>query len=150
MTLLHYVCWENVDEDLFMDCYKAQPTVIDKQDSNGYTPLYFAVRYSNLWKVMFLIEKGANMNIKSNSGMTPIMDAASRSNAKIVKYLLEKAADTKIKDMYDKTLLDYCKTDGDKAKEGFAQIVDLLNKASGDIDDSEVRANVVPRETSQR
>ena len=47
----------------------------DAQDSNGATALMHSVRKNNLGIVVFLLEKGVNVNAKNKYGKTPLMFA---------------------------------------------------------------------------
>jgi ankyrin repeat protein len=49
----------------------------------------FAVKYENLNSVKFLVENGANINLKNNNGLSPLILAVKHSNLDIVKYLVE-------------------------------------------------------------
>ncbi|MDR1385312.1 MAG: ankyrin repeat domain-containing protein [Planctomycetaceae bacterium] len=76
---------------------------------NHWTPLYFAAAHnSNVDVLKYLVEKGANVNIKTDSGETPLHVAAStNSNVDVLKYLIEKGADVNAKDMMGWTPLHF-------------------------------------------
>ena len=75
------------------------------------TPLHYACREGNLETVRFLIENGADVNLKNNySTIYPIFDAiTSLNNQKnyllIIQLLLENGADIKMVDSFGNTLL---------------------------------------------
>ncbi len=48
--------------------------------------------------VDFLIENGADVNVKDNNGETPLMAASAFSNCRVIKLLIEKGADVNAKD----------------------------------------------------
>ena len=101
-TLLHIACqFPYIDEDLFEDCYNTNPGAIDKQDSEGNTPLHWAVQgplgaegrgKADIQKVMFLVDKGADINAENNRGETPIQIAGRKRHDKVVKYLRSQGA----------------------------------------------------------
>ena len=47
--------------------------------------------------VSFLLDRGADMNIKNNDGYTALMSAASKNNESIVTLLVDRGADINIK-----------------------------------------------------
>ena len=55
----------------------------------GSTPLMYACQYGHLDCVRFLIDRGANVNVRNHNGYTPLHFA---SNVEIVKVLLQKGA----------------------------------------------------------
>lgn len=71
---------------------------VNAKDNHGHTPLYIAVRYSDLHMVKYLIKKGANVNTKDNEGDTPLHIAARFAhNLEMIKYLIENGADVRAK-----------------------------------------------------
>jgi len=75
----------------------------DDQDENGRTPLSYAVEKGNLEIVIYLTEKGAEINAIDNHEEAPIHFAAIRGHLEIVKYLTEKGAEINIIDKSGKT-----------------------------------------------
>jgi ankyrin repeat protein len=67
---------------------------IETRDTEGNTPLMWAVRKMNLQIVSLLVEEyGANVNVQDNSGNSPLIIAASNPFAsEMVLYLLEHGA----------------------------------------------------------
>lgn len=67
---------------------------IDLTDKQGITGLNFAVAYNQFNVVRFLIEKGANLNIKDKNGWSPIITASQllKDKTEIVKYLIQNGA----------------------------------------------------------
>jgi len=62
------------------------------------TPLMFACMLRSVKVVRFLLEKGANPNLKSSTGQTALMMATIRGRFEIVKLLLENGANFNIQD----------------------------------------------------
>ena len=157
-----------IGQDLFKICYDANPRVIEKPTFDGdtpaqgaQTPLHFAAK-KELWKVKFLLDKGADINSLNLYGRTPIMRSAMNERPEIVKYLLEMGADTEIKDKDDKTLLDYCiertthdrsvwedqyyymsDEEWDAGKQDYFEILDLLGYKRDDVDNSKLVENKI-------
>ena len=136
-TLLIVACQsDDIPEDLFIDCYNANPRVVNKGSSHDLAPIHHAA-YRHLWKVKFLIEKGANINAINEYGNTPIMSAVDGQHIEIVKYLLEQGADIQIKNNKDKNILDICKEyvyrdpENEFSKE-LEDFIPLLEKSQGD------------------
>lgn len=68
-----------------------------KEDQRGNTPLLEATNCRSTDNVRFLIDNGADVNMKNNYGVTPLMNAASHGHADVVKLLLDKGADVNAK-----------------------------------------------------
>jgi len=62
------------------------------EDSDGYTPLIFAVTNNHAGCVERLIEAGARPNCRTNTSSTPLNSAASIGNAAIIRMLLAAGA----------------------------------------------------------
>ena len=62
------------------------------EDSDGYTPLIFAVTNNHAGCVERLIEAGARPNCRTNTSRTPLNSAASIGNAAIIRMLLAAGA----------------------------------------------------------
>ncbi|MEC3905493.1 ankyrin repeat domain-containing protein [Tamlana sp. 2201CG12-4] len=75
--------------------------------------------------VQKLIERGADVNVKSN-GMTPAMYAAKFNRVEILKLLISKGAKLKVRSDKNKTAADYAELHG--AHEALAVIKEKLAK----------------------
>ncbi|KAL0780770.1 hypothetical protein CaCOL14_002105 [Colletotrichum acutatum] len=70
---------------------------IDAQKFSGEPPLYLAAKEGTLSMVKFLIERGADINVRTDvKGLTPLYGATLQSRPEIVEYLLSKGADVSI------------------------------------------------------
>ena len=87
---------------------------VNSKNEQGIFPLYIASQLSNSTSsfetVKFLIDNGANVNLKTVTlGTTPLMAAVERSNStsslETVKLLLDNGADINIKNIYDANAL---------------------------------------------
>ncbi|MGI8542297.1 MAG: ankyrin repeat domain-containing protein [Aridibacter sp.] len=67
--------------------------IIDAQDVQGKTALFYAAERGNIETVNTLISFSANVNIPDNSGYTPLMVATKGFHFEIVKRLVEVGAD---------------------------------------------------------
>ncbi len=69
------------------------------------TALMGVARNGNIDGVKFLVEKGADINIKDEYGATALLYAADKGHADIVKYLISKGADVHLRTKNGKTAL---------------------------------------------
>lgn len=74
---------------------------VNQEDYNGDTPLTIAINKGNIKIIKFLIESGANLNLRENSYYgTPLILAADLGNLEIVSYLVKKGANINEKGKY--------------------------------------------------
>lgn len=88
---IHNACKAG-DLDSVKKLLNIHPEYLRLKDKNGLTPLHYASTKS-LETVAYLIEKGANVNEKSNNGSTPLYTSARFGKTEIARYLLEHNAD---------------------------------------------------------
>lgn len=94
----------------------------------GMTALSLAsIEYENLEMIKYLLEKGADINVKNEDGSTALMTASMYGNLEIIKYLIENGADINSKDNDDSTALIYA------SKWGNLETVEYLVKNGADI-----------------
>jgi len=70
---------------------------INKQDSDGVTPLMHAARAGHEKLCLKLIEEGADPRIRNNSGLNLFTDACTKGLGQLAQKLLELGVDTKVK-----------------------------------------------------
>ncbi len=104
------------------------------KNSAGFSPLILACYLGNTEVAKFLIEKGSDINDKSNMG-TALMAAVVKGNSGIVKLLLDKKANVNIADANGTTALIYA------AMFKKNDIVGLLIKANADLDCKDSQGN---------
>ena len=76
--------------------YCSDITEIDKQNENGWTPIYRAIIANNLNALSELLKYGANPNLQNNIGETPLYLCVDIDNYDAIIILLEKNADCNI------------------------------------------------------
>ena len=97
---------------------------VSARDSQGRTPLMFAVINGHADTVKALLEHGADVNVKADDGGTALILAACGGDAEIVRALLDKGADVVGKfTLTGKTALALAE------EHGYTVIVELLKQA---------------------
>ncbi len=78
----------------------ADATLVNQKDPKGLSPLYFAISPDKTHTAIaeFLIEKGAEVNIKNSIGIAVLHLAAHNGSLEIVRKLLKKGANANITD----------------------------------------------------
>ena len=84
----------------------------------GYTPLLFAAHAGDVATARLLVEKGADVNVVSETDGSPLIMAASQGNEDFALYLLEAGADPNAVDGNGMTALHYALRDGIKVLHG--------------------------------
>ena len=93
----------------------------------GWPALYWAIYKENPEIVAILLEKGADVNAKTNNGWTALYSASRGGYTEIASMLLEKGADINAKDNYGNTALMWA------SHYGHIEIVALLLKNEADV-----------------
>ncbi|XP_069677201.1 poly [ADP-ribose] polymerase tankyrase-1-like [Periplaneta americana] len=97
--------------------YIVQKYNVDLSTTDKYndTLLQIVVRNNYVYTAMFLIEKGANVNVKkSSTGRTALMEAAERGYVEMVKLLLNNGSDVTLTDKNGNTAMHYAAKGRDK------------------------------------
>ena len=102
---------------------------VNEIDKWGWTPLLWAVYYGNFPVTRWLLDNGADPNLKSEltygnykPGTTPLILAAAYGHHDAAKALLEKKADRNIVDRSGKKAIDYAE------QYQFEKVIALLKK----------------------
>lgn len=61
---------------LLCELYREKSFAVDQRDETGHTPLHYAALSGNSECVYYLLQSGANPNVKDNHGLTPLHAAA--------------------------------------------------------------------------
>lgn len=68
------------------------PIDVEQKDIYGWTPLLYAAERGSLSIVKLLVQKGANVNSKSNNGFSPLLAAKNRNHPNIAIFLEQNGA----------------------------------------------------------
>ena len=101
---------------------------VNRRMNGGITPLIDAAMFNETSKVKWLIERGADVNLKDFRGETALIWAANIGDqaTDLVTYLIEHGADVNTKSPYVGSALDVARAKGDNCK----QIIELLERAA--------------------
>ncbi|PRQ60477.1 putative FERM/acyl-CoA-binding protein, 3-helical bundle [Rosa chinensis] len=83
---------------------------VDAKDSEGRTPLHWAVDRGHLNMAEMLVSRNADVNAKDNEGQTALHYAAVCEREGIAEYLVKKNADTNVKDNDGNSPSDLCES----------------------------------------
>ncbi|KAF3432792.1 hypothetical protein FNV43_RR23894 [Rhamnella rubrinervis] len=81
---------------------------VNLKDSEGRTPLHWAVDRGHLNMTELLVSRNADVNAKDNEGQTPLHYAAVCEREAIAEYLVKQNADTVVKDNDGNSPCDLC------------------------------------------
>jgi len=113
---------------------KDNPELLHAVNESGYNLITLATYRNNNAVAALLIEKGADINGKSNYG-TPLMAAVVKGNSEIAKRLIEAGADLNVADASGNTALIYA------VNFKKYEIATMLVKASAKLDLKDIRGN---------
>ena len=103
------------------------PQLIDSRDENGRAPLYWACREGHEDAAVYLINKGAEVNIKDNNSVVPLHYAAIQGLKNVTRLLIDKSADINVQSGSGYTPLHYA------AQYSQPEIAKLLVENSADV-----------------
>ncbi|EJD75737.1 tankyrase-2 [Loa loa] len=105
------------------------PATVNCRDVRGRlsTPLHLAAGYNNLEVVQFLLENGAEVNLKDKGGLIPLHNASSFGHLEIAALLIEYGAEVNHPDKWGYTPLH------EAAQKGRTQICSLLLNNGADV-----------------
>ena len=87
-----WVASRNGNARQVQDLLAKDPTLINAQDLNGWTPVLWATDHGHRKVVVMLLEKGADPTVKASGGYTPLMSARQNGHKKIEELLVEDLA----------------------------------------------------------
>ena len=114
------------------------PSLVNSQDTDKYTPLHHAIDSGHLEAASLLIDRGAEINAVNFMTETPLHIAAYKGNADAVKLLLQNGADPNLREMRDRIpLFLACNWGHD------LETVRLLIDAGSDVNDINSRGEIL-------
>ncbi|EFC47099.1 hypothetical protein NAEGRDRAFT_78955 [Naegleria gruberi] len=117
-TLLHKAASLNRFKiiSILIDEYRA---LVEKKDGGGSTPLFYAVANNCIRACVYLLMRGAKVNVKDNFENTPLSVALRKGYLDIAKTLIMFGADVNFKTQKGQTCLHTCCEEGDLSKVEF-------------------------------
>ncbi|XP_073031955.1 acyl-CoA-binding domain-containing protein 1-like [Primulina eburnea] len=97
------------DEENLLKCIESG-VPLNLKDSEGRTPLHWAVDRGHINVTSLLLNKNADVNIKDNEGQTALHYAALCDRASLAELLVKHGADIEIKDIEGNTATDLCES----------------------------------------
>ncbi len=94
------------DVNVTKDILKTGKIDLNATDKDGWTLLHYAAHDDHLDKVKYLVEEGADFEIKDKNGKSPLHLAAMYGHLEVVKYLVEEGANLEARDKSGKSPLD--------------------------------------------
>ncbi|GFP94771.1 acyl-coa-binding domain-containing protein 1 [Phtheirospermum japonicum] len=108
MDAIHVFAREG-DEEKLLKCIESG-VPLNLKDSEGHTPLHWAVDRGHLNVTTLLLDKNADVNAKDNDGQTALHYAAVCERTEIVELLVKHGADIDIKDNEGGAPRDLCES----------------------------------------
>jgi ankyrin repeat protein len=136
---IHEATWKG-DLEKIKKLLDQNPELVNAQDESGLTPLHYAVNYgyeNQIQIINLLLEKGADVNIKTLDGRTPLHNAAEAANKNVVELLISKGAKVNVKNDSDCTPFFYAVVRGHK------EIINLLLANGAEIDVKDRKAKIM-------
>jgi hypothetical protein len=96
---------KNGDLDAVKKIIKAEPSQVNATDKWKHTVLHWACMRANWDIVRYLVENGADLNVKGGDGGTAINWAVHHDNVEIIKLLIDKGAKLDIQNRWGMTEL---------------------------------------------
>jgi ankyrin repeat protein len=83
--------------DLVKEVLDAKVVSVNVVDSDGVSDLRFAAQYGHLEITKYLLERGADPNLRAKDGLDPLLSAIDYGHLEIVEVLLSHGADVRTK-----------------------------------------------------
>jgi ankyrin repeat protein len=126
-TCLHVAVGTAADESTVPLLVKHKVDLNFQNKKTGNTALHLAVEWKRPRIILFLLEKGANIDIGNNEGLTALQLAANSDNCEAVSLLLQRCAHVEARSLAGPTALQYA------AWKGHWTAFDLLLIGGADI-----------------
>jgi ankyrin repeat protein len=107
---------------------EANSQLVMVKDETGDTPLHHAAWQKQPEMILYLISKGADVNIKDANLRTPLHLSTNAGSIECTRILIEKGADVKVADFREQMPLHYA------AQNGLREIAEMLISAGSPLD----------------
>jgi ankyrin repeat protein len=94
------------------------PGILDSRDGDGNTPLHYAAMNGNAEFIIYLLDKGAKLELQNAQVKTPLQVAAMNNRSEAVAALIKRGAALEAKDDYSRTALILCARERGEAATG--------------------------------
>src|ERR1017187_10157216 len=105
---------------------KDNPDLVSSKDTNGRTPLFYAVTAGQKDVMEFLLADKADVNAKDNGGRTILHWVSGTHDKNTVEFLLANKADVNARANDGSTPLDWAVNNNGNAKNGNTNVMELL------------------------
>ena len=128
-TILHVAVADSETPEAVIKALADSRVLLNMQDGTMNTPLHIAVETSSPEILQYLIQRGANVDVKNIHGETPLLKLlrSDRFSAQNVDCLLLNGADPKVADPRGETALHYA------VFRGHTEVIDSLIKHGADV-----------------
>lgn len=128
-TILHVAVADSETPEAVIKALADSRVLLNMQDRTKNTPLHIAVETSSPELLQYLIQRGANVDVKNIHGETPLLKLlrSDRFSAQNVDCLLLNGADPKVADSRGETALHYA------VFRGHTEVIDSLIKHGADV-----------------
>lgn len=131
-TPLHQACYNGHSETVSA-ILKNQGVNVDATNDAGETPMYIAVRESNLYVAELLVKAGADVNRRTDNGENLIHIATKQRKLHMVSMLVKNGADINVRNKSGETPL-ICAIKSTDSQKPSVDIVELLLAHKADVD----------------
>ncbi len=100
-----HIASRNGDLEIVKQLVSNSPQLLNEKDNKGNTALHSAVSKGRNKVISYLLESGANHEIKNNNGLTPLFQALDLSKSESAKILIDGGANINIKGYRNRILL---------------------------------------------
>ncbi len=97
--------FENGNTTEILGLFKTDPSLMRVDLGTGMTPLHYAAYYGNVSVFDYLIQKGADLQVRDQRGLTPVWFTVSGQRPLMLKKLIAMGADLKVKNEQGDNLL---------------------------------------------
>lgn len=113
----------------------ANANILQKNASNGLTPVFCAIEGNNIEILEKLLDEGVSIRTRTEQGLSMVQYASLLGREQMLSYLLTKGADPNMQNMYGQTALHYAVTQDN------SYILNILLSAGALVDVVDIRGN---------